>query len=180
MAQASTNETQTLKQVVLKVTPLTPENIKPFGQIVTTSDDGKMFDKEDAQLVLDKGTPRFYIMKLPARGLRFHRITYHGQCTQCLGSLTPGHPWYVALAAPTLSLDQWPRPEDIRVFKIPFGCFVKFEVGTWHAGPLFAAPGSIDFYNLELSDTNVTDHNTHDYRRDNGMEFVVVDEELGA
>ena len=33
MAQASTNETQTLKQVVLKVTPLTPENIKPFGQV---------------------------------------------------------------------------------------------------------------------------------------------------
>lgn len=34
--------------------------------------------------------PRFYIMRLPARGLRFHRITYHGKVTQCLGSLTPG------------------------------------------------------------------------------------------
>ncbi len=33
----------------------------------------------------------------------------------------------------------------------------------------------MDFYNLELSDTNVTDHNTHDYRRDSSTEFVVVD-----
>jgi hypothetical protein len=32
-----------------------------------------------------------------------------------------------------------------------------------------------DFYNLELSDTNVVDHNTHDYRKD-GIEFLVVDE----
>ncbi len=32
----------------------------------------------------------------------------------------------------------------------------------------------MDFYNLELSDTNVTDHNTHDYRRDNGMEFHIM------
>ncbi len=32
----------------------------------------------------------------------------------------------------------------------------------------------MDFYNLELSDTNVTDHNTHDYRRDNGMEFHIT------
>jgi hypothetical protein len=32
-----------------------------------------------------------------------------------------------------------------------------------------------DFYNLELSDTNVVDHNTHDYRMD-GIDFEVVDE----
>ena len=58
-------------------------------QVVGTSEDGKVFDGEDAQLVLDKGTPRFYIMRLPKRGLRFHRITYHQQCTQCLGGLSP-------------------------------------------------------------------------------------------
>ena len=43
-------------------------------------------------------------------------------------------------------------------------------------GPLFAEPSAIDFFNLELSDTNVTDHNTHDYRRSNGLEFEVVDD----
>lgn len=30
------------------------------------------------------------------------------------------------------------------------------------------------FYNLELSDTNVVDHNTHDYRNDN-LQFFLVD-----
>ncbi|GIL79484.1 hypothetical protein Vretimale_18366 [Volvox reticuliferus] len=168
--------TAQLKQITLKVTPLTPENIKPFGQIISTSDDGKLFDQEDAQLVLNQGTPRFYIMRLPARGLRFHRITYHGKVTQCLGGLTPPHPWYMALATPTGSLERYPRSEDIRVFRIPFGSFIKMEVGTWHAGPLFAEPGAMDFYNLELSDTNVIDHNTHDYRRDNNTEFIVVDD----
>lgn len=32
----------------------------------------------------------------------------------------------------------------------------------------------MDFYNLELADTNVTDHNTHDFKRVNGIEFEVV------
>ena len=33
------------------------------------------------------------------------------------------------------------------------------------AGPLFDAGPTMDFYNLELKDTNVVDHNTHDYRK---------------
>jgi hypothetical protein len=47
--------------------------------------------------------------------------------------------------------------------------------GTWHAGPLFAEHPHMDFYNLELSDTNVTDHNTHDYKKAQSMEYEVVD-----
>lgn len=56
-------------------------------QLITAMDDGKTFDDEDAQLVLDQGPspPRFYIMKLPRRGLTFDRITYHKDVTQCLG-----------------------------------------------------------------------------------------------
>lgn len=46
---------------------------------------------------------------------------------------------------------------------------------TWHAGPLFAGVPHMDFYNLELSDTNVVDHNTHDYGRAAGVQFQVVD-----
>ncbi len=33
----------------------------------------------------------------------------------------------------------------------------------------------MDFYNLELSDTNVTDHNTHDYKKAAGIEYLVTD-----
>jgi hypothetical protein len=34
---------------------------------------------------------------------------------------------------------------------------------------------SQDFYNLELADTNVVDHNTWHYARDEGLRFEVVD-----
>lgn len=56
-------------------------------QLISATDDGKGFDEEDAQLELDRGLapPRFYIMKLPRRGLSFDRITYHDNVTQCLG-----------------------------------------------------------------------------------------------
>lgn len=33
----------------------------------------------------------------------------------------------------------------------------------------------MDFYNLELKDTNVVDHNTHDYLTTNGFRFEIVD-----
>ncbi|CAN1244857.1 hypothetical protein LINPERPRIM_LOCUS6278 [Linum perenne] len=42
--------------------------------------------------------------------------------------------------------------EEVRVF-------VKLEKGMWHAGPVFEGE-SMDFYNLELSNTNYTTHLT--------------------
>lgn len=108
-------------------------------QLIGWTDDGKQYDKEDAQLVLDRGTPRFYLMRLPKRDdgphppLSFDRITYHAQCTQCLGVLQP-HSWYMAVARPTLSLDEWPKVEDLAAFEVPHGVYVKMECGTWHAG----------------------------------------------
>lgn len=44
------------------------------------------------------------------------------------------------------------------------------------AGPLFDGAEHMDFYNLELKDTNVVDHNTHDYGKQ-GLAFEVVDEQ---
>ena len=60
----------------------------------------KDFDTSDAQLNLSKGTPRFYIMRLPAKpdGLTFSQITHHKNVTQCLGSMTPA-PWCGAAMA---------------------------------------------------------------------------------
>ncbi|GAX74466.1 hypothetical protein CEUSTIGMA_g1915.t1 [Chlamydomonas eustigma] len=153
---------------------ISAETFKPFGQVIGPTADGKEFDAEDAQLVLDKGTPRFYIMRLPKKGLRFHRITYHAQCTQCLGSLQPMGRWFLAVAAPTMSVQQYPKEKDITVFEIPHGCFVKMKEGTWHAGPLFFESEYMDFYNLELNDTNVVDHNTHDYRKINNIQFDIM------
>lgn len=150
--------TQTTPIRSIAAQPLTAEAFRPFGQVIAASADGKSFDREDAQLVLDRGTPRFYIMRLTQRGRRFSRITRHQQCTQCLGSLG-GEPWLIAVAAPT-PIDR-PAIESITAFQIPGDCFIKLNVGTWHAGPYFEQ-SHIDFYNLELSDTNISDHQTCD------------------
>lgn len=68
---------------------LTTPGVSYHGaQLISTMDDGKEFDDQDAQLVLDQGAaPRFYIMRLPRRGLTFDRITYHAKVTQCLGEV---------------------------------------------------------------------------------------------
>ncbi|NJL99511.1 MAG: Ureidoglycolate hydrolase [Synechococcaceae cyanobacterium SM2_3_2] len=153
----------------LKAQLITPESFAPFGQIITATQDGKAFDQEDAQLVLDRGIPRFYLMRLRPKGLSFSQITRHRQCTQCLGSLG-GHSWYLGVAP---SSSDPLNPDQIVVFKIPGDCFIKLEVGTWHAGPHFQDPDYIDFYNLELSDTNLVDHDTINLALDRGMTFEI-------
>lgn len=113
-------------------------------------------------------------MTLKNRTMQFDTITHHANVTQCLGSIQ-GNRWYVGVARPTIigateRLDCElqsqvlhgnggysylpPRPEDVRLFRVDGPRFLKLHVGTWHAGPLFCEP-SMDFYNLELSNTNV-------------------------
>eukprot|EP00887_Chlorella_sp_A99_P000122 scaffold16.g122.t1 len=151
-------------------------------QVVAPTEDGKPFDEEDAQLELSAGLPRFYIMRLPPRGRRFSRITYHARVTQCLGGVQP-RAWYLGVAVPTLSLDRPPAQADLVAFRIPHGVCIKLHRGTWHAGersarrdaltgaggPLFDGE-AMDFINLENADTNVTDHNTHHFR---GFEYEI-------
>ena len=133
-----------------------------YAQLVGPTEDGKEYDAADAQLVLDRGSPRLYIMRLPARGREFDRITFHRNVTQCLGALAPVAPWFLVVGAPTLDVAAPPRQADLVAFRIPHGVFVKLMEGTWHAGPLFDGHQA-DFYNLELADTNVVDHTTHRY-----------------
>lgn len=148
---------------------ITTENFKPYGQLITPSEDGNVYDETDAQLYLENGTPRFYIMRLKERGREFHRITRHQQCTQCLGSLE-GKEWFIAVAPP--SDENYPNIEQLQAFKIPGNCFIKLEVGTWHAGPYFDHD-YVDFYNLELSDTNVVDHFTYNFKEQDNLTFEI-------
>ncbi len=109
-------------------------------------------------------------MRLNQRGARFHKITRHLRCTQCLGALE-GKDWTIAVAPPTdTPLPKW---ENIQSFHIPGNCFIKLEVGTWHAGPYFAH-SSVNFYNLELSDTNTVDHDTCNLLESYGVEFEII------
>lgn len=149
---------------------ITPEGFNPYGQLITPSEDGKSYDETDAQLNLQKGIPRFYIMRLHKRGRKFHKITRHSQCTQCLGSLA-GKEWLIAVAPPSQATE--PDIDKMKAFRIPGDCFIKLEVGTWHAGPYFDHD-VVDFYNLELSDTNIIDHFTHSFLKSHHLEFEIV------
>lgn len=150
---------------------VTPETFQPYGQVISASNDGKAYDAEDAQLNLQNGTPRFYIMRLHKRGRIFHKITRHVRCTQCLGSLE-GKDWLIAVAPPNHDVEQ-PSVAEIIAFRIPGNCFIKLDVGTWHAGPYFEHE-VVDFYNLELSDTNIVDHFTHDFLKSDQLEFEII------
>ena len=98
-------------------------------------------------------------MQLQQRGRQFHRITRHQLCTQCLGALE-GKNWLLAVAPPNESSQ--PNSKELKAFQIPGNCFIKLHKGTWHAGPYFDDP-VINFYNLELSDTNEVDHFSYDF-----------------
>jgi ureidoglycolate hydrolase len=150
---------------------ITPENFQAYGQVIYTSQDGKNFDQQDAQLNLQNGTPRFYIMRLQEKGRKFHKITRHVKCTQCLGSLDDKD-WLMAVCPPDNDINK-PLLSEIAVFRIPGNCFIKLDMGTWHAGPYFDHE-FVDFYNLELSDTNVVDHFTHDFLKSHNLAFEMI------
>jgi ureidoglycolate hydrolase len=156
--------------------PITPEAFQPFGQVIFATKDGAPFDAANAQLTLHNGIPRFYIMRLLARGMKFDRITRHQHVTQCLGSLG-GKAWFIAVAPPAQEVA--PNWEQITAFQIPGDCFLKLDVGTWHAGPYFDAD-AIDFYNLELSDTNLVDHDTCNLLMTCGVEYEIIPNLIGA
>lgn len=157
-------------------TSISQSEFAPYGQLILPTSDDKPFDDTDARLKLDRGTPRFYLMRLKNRGRTFSRITRHSLCTQCLGSLS-GAEWYLAVCPPSEQLE--PDLTDLKAFRIPGNCFVKLEAGTWHAGPYFDA-AMVDFYNLELSDTNVADHFTYNFATQKNIEFEIIDRKANS
>jgi hypothetical protein len=120
-------------------------------------------------------------MRLENQPLRFSTITHHASVTQCLGSIG-GHDWYLGVAKPSIveALEESgqegrkplqsraghyylpPDPAEVFVFRVSGPKFLKLHKGTWHAGPLFKAD-AVDFYNLELSDTNVSARLLHGF-----------------
>lgn len=146
----------------LAIEAITPESFAPFGTVMAPADDGVPFGVDDAELDLTQGTPRFYTMRIPGRGLEVSAITRHRRVTQALAS-AGGHEWVIAVAPP-LDVDvrdAAPAVEDIRAFLVPGDTAIMLATGTWHAGPLFE-DDERSFFNLELADTNIVDHHTCD------------------
>jgi ureidoglycolate hydrolase len=168
-------EDRRMSEKIIRVTPrpATPEAIAPFGTLIEPGADGTPFGPADAKLEFGGGTPRLYIMRLRNRGLIVRGITRHTRVTQCLAA-TGGTEWFICLAAP-LDPDapETPAPDRIACFRIGGGVALALKRGTWHAGPFFTAPEQ-DFLNLELADTNETDHHTVRLDRDFGLAFEIV------
>ncbi len=157
------------------VEPLTPQAFAPFGTMIAPTDDGVPFGPGDARLDLSQGTPRFYAMRLAGRGFTVRRITRHRRVTQVLAS-AGGRPWRLAVAPPRGLDDPDAQPDldAVRAFEIPGDIAVMLYRGTWHAGPLFPEGARESFFNLELADTNVTDHHSCDLTARYGVALDVV------
>ncbi|MEV7826811.1 ureidoglycolate lyase [Microbacterium enclense] len=146
---------------------VTPAGFEPYGVVLTPMEDGTPFTAEEAVLDVSNGIPRFYLMHLEDKPATFVRVTRHLETTQTLMAVGDVE-WTIAVAAP--GIDE-PELYDLRAFRIPPRTAITMRKGTWHAGPFFAEP-SMDFVNLELDDTNVTDH--HNHRLDDAFGVRVV------
>jgi ureidoglycolate hydrolase len=147
-----------LQERALPARPISAEAFAPFGDFIPQTEDGVPFGAADAKLDLSQGTPRFYVMRLDERPMTFTRITRHIKVTQCLAAVG-GKPWLIAVAPPLDNdkPDAEPALESIRAFVVPGDAAIMLHKGTWHAGPFFEGK-ELGFFNLELADTNVTDH----------------------
>jgi ureidoglycolate lyase len=152
---------------------MTAEAFAPFGVLIEPIEDGAAFGERDARLELQRGKPRFYVMRLHARPLGFRTITRHMQVTQCLASVG-GASWMIAVAPPHLPDDASakPDPEAIRVFAVPGDVAIQLHRSTWHAGPFFHGEFA-SFFNLEMSDTNEVDHHRCDLQEVFGIVFSI-------
>jgi ureidoglycolate hydrolase len=166
---------------LLPIQDITPEGFQPYGQVIFATADGKPFDQDDAQLCLE-GIPRFYIMRLAKTGIKFQSLARHQQCTQCLGAVG-GQDWFMAVAPASRSESDGKIAgkfagdrldlTQLAAFRISGSCFIKLHSGTWHAGPLFLED-SIDFYNLELHDTNIRDYGVYNLKEIHGLSFELA------
>ena len=126
-----------------------------FGTAILPVDDMTPHSDRDAQLQFAGDNLRYYVMRLRRRPAVVGSMTRHLNASQCLGS-ADAQPWWIAVAAADVAPEHLDR-STVQLVKVMPGEGVKLHPGTWHAGPFFAADTAL-FFNLELSDTNLTDH----------------------
>ncbi len=139
----------------LTALPLQHSKFERFGTAILPVDDMKPHSDVDAKLKFEGADLRYYVMRLRHRTAVVAGMTRHQRATQCLGS-ADAQPWWLAVAPPTLQPNEL-NAASVQLVSVGPGEAVQLHQGTWHAGPFFQAPTAL-FYNLELSDTNLTDH----------------------
>lgn len=141
----------------LRATSLLDPRLEACGSGLREMDDMQPPDEKDPDLRFGPGKLRYFVMRLPYRPLSIKTMTRHLQSTQCLSS-AEGLPFWMLLAPPHIkgpTLDAtaaW-------LLKVMPGEGLKLHIGTWHAGPYFPAKSAL-FFNLELADTYIKDHET--------------------
>ena len=162
------------RTVALKIETPTPEDFAPYGTLIEKAADGKVFGPDEAQLVLDRGTPRFYILDLQGREMGFRHITRHIAVTQCLAAVG-GKSWVIAVAPPDDAENPHAKPDisRLRAFRIAGDQAIMLGRSVWHAGPFFEGP-ALSFFNLELADTNQVDHHNCMLDVDFGVRYQFV------
>ena len=143
--------------LTLVAIPLGAEGVADRCTAIQAVADGAAFGPGDAQLQLGAGTPRFYVMELAHRQPLVKQITRHQRVTQCLAS-ADGRPFWIALAPPEQQ-GAVIATACLQLVRVEPGEAIALHCGTWHAGPFFPEP-SARFFNLELADTNTTDHHS--------------------
>ena len=143
--------------LTLMAIPLGAEVVADRCDAIQAVADGTAFGPADAQLQLGAGTPRFYVMELAHRQPLVKLITRHQRVTQCLAS-ADGHPFWIALAPPEQQ-GELIAMASVQLVRVEPGEAIALHCGTWHAGPFFREP-SARFFNLELADTNSSDHHS--------------------
>ena len=138
--------------------PLQNCRFERFGTAIIPVDDMTPHSDVDAQLNFEGTDLRYYVMRLRHRPAVLASMTRHQRATQCLGS-ADAQPWWLAVAASELDPEEL-SAASVHLVQVLPGEAVKLHQGTWHAGPFFHAPSAL-YYNLELGDTNLTDHNSH-------------------
>ena len=151
--------------------PLQDDDFAPFGVVIRPTADGTPAGPIDRVLDLNQGRPRFYILALTARSLVVKAITRHHQTTQALASVG-GAEWFLLVAPPDPDSDR-PAIEALRAFRIPGDVAILMKRGTWHAGPYFLTD-TMNFFNLELEDTNIVDHDTCNLVANFGKTFEIA------
>ncbi len=141
----------------LQAASLLDPRLDSCGTGLREVDDMTPAGKQDAELTFGPGQLRYYVMRVPRHPQPITAMTRHRQATQCLSS-AEGRPFWILLAAPDI---QGPVLDASAAWllKVNPGEGIKLHLGTWHAGPLFQA-ASASFFNLELADTNQSDHET--------------------
>jgi ureidoglycolate hydrolase len=133
-------------------------NFEQFGTAILPVDDMTPHSIGDAELIFNGSNLRYYVMRLRRRPAMLGSMTRHIHATQCLSS-ADAQPWWLAVASAKLASEQL-NHITVQLVNVQPGEAVKLHQGTWHAGPFFLTPTAL-FFNLELSDTNISDHNSH-------------------